>query len=126
MDYIHDQTMKVDNKWRQKSLEELERQDWGDPAAAPTNLVKRCIELSKVPVDRFTMSDLRLMIGQQFSVSPGSPQRQCAKAGTPAHSRCSSQFTTDVLLNSFAHCLVTIYQLRNRENTRSCKLTALV
>ena len=57
MDYIHDHTMEADNKWQQKSLEELEKQDWGDPATAPTNLVKRCIELSKVPVDRFTISD---------------------------------------------------------------------
>jgi hypothetical protein len=68
MGYIHDQIMKADNKWRQKSLEELENQDWGDPTTAPTNLVKRCIELSKVPIDRFTISDLRLMIGQQFGL----------------------------------------------------------
>lgn len=60
--------MKLEKDWRQKSLEALEKQDWGDPTTAPTNLVKRCIELSKVAVDTFTLSDLRLMIGQQFGL----------------------------------------------------------
>ena len=60
--------MKIENKWRQKSLEELENHYWGDPATAPTNLVKRCIELSKVSIDKFTIGDLRVMIGQQFGL----------------------------------------------------------
>ncbi|HEV7329398.1 MAG TPA: contact-dependent growth inhibition system immunity protein [Flavisolibacter sp.] len=60
--------MRLKSDWRHKSLETLEQQDWGDPATAPTNLVKRCIELSKVPVETFTLGDLRLMIGQQFGL----------------------------------------------------------
>lgn len=60
--------MRLKSDWRHKSLETLEQQDWGDPASAPTNLVKRCIELSKVPVETFTLGDLRLMIGQQFGL----------------------------------------------------------
>ena len=67
-DFIQNQTMKLDPSWRRKSLEALEQQDWGDPVTAPTNLIQRCIELSKVPVDIFTLSDLRLMIGQQFGL----------------------------------------------------------
>jgi hypothetical protein len=59
---------KLENNWRQKSLEALENNNWGDAANAPTNLVKRCIELSKVPVGNFTTSDLRLMIGQKFGL----------------------------------------------------------
>lgn len=60
--------MKLKKDWRRKSLEALEKQDWGDPVTAPTNLVKHCIELTKVPIDTFTLSDLRLMIGQQFGL----------------------------------------------------------
>ena len=59
---------KLANNWRQKSLEALENHNWGDSTDAPTNLVKRCIELSKVPLDNFTISDLRLMIGQKFAL----------------------------------------------------------
>lgn len=54
--------------WQQQSLEELEQQEWGDPSTAPTPLVKRCIELSKVSIDSFSVSDLRLMIGQKFGL----------------------------------------------------------
>lgn len=60
--------MKTKNVWRHQSLETLENHYWGDPATAPTNLVKRCIELSKVPVDNFTLGDLRVMIGQKFGL----------------------------------------------------------
>jgi|SRR6266545_1155297 len=49
-------------------------------------------ELKKFADER-ALTELRLA---KFSVSPGSPQRQCVRIGTPAHSRCSSQFTTDV------------------------------
>jgi len=61
--------MKFQNNWRQKSLEVLENHNWGNPTNSPTNLVKRCIELSKVPVGTFTASDLRIMIGQKFGLT---------------------------------------------------------
>ena len=60
--------MKIKNGWRQQSLETLENHYWGDPSTAPTNLVKRCIELSKVSVESFTLGDLRVMIGQKFGL----------------------------------------------------------
>ena len=60
--------MSPKNNWRQKSLETLENSNWGDPSTAPTGLVKRCMELSKIPVDNFTLSDLRIMIGQKFGL----------------------------------------------------------
>lgn len=56
------------NHLRQQSLETLENQSWGDTSDAPTNLVRRCIELSKIPIADFSSSDLRLMIGQQFGL----------------------------------------------------------
>lgn len=58
----------LENNWRQKSIENLEGQNFGNPSEAPTNMVKRCLELCKVPLDKFTIEDLRLMIGQGFSL----------------------------------------------------------
>jgi ribosome maturation protein Sdo1 len=59
---------KIASNWRQKSLEVLENHNWGESANAPTNLVKRCIEISKVSVDTLTSGDLRVMIGQKFGL----------------------------------------------------------
>lgn len=58
----------LENNWRQKSIENLEKHNFGSPSEAPTNMVKRCLELCKVPLDKFTVEDLRLMIGQGFSL----------------------------------------------------------
>jgi hypothetical protein len=58
----------LENNWQQKSIENLEKQNFGDPNEAPTNMVKRCLELCKVPLGQFTVEDLRLMIGQDFSL----------------------------------------------------------
>lgn len=58
----------LENNWRQKSIENLEKQNFGSLSEAPTNMVKRCLELCKVPLDKFTVEDLRLMIGQGFSL----------------------------------------------------------
>lgn len=57
----------LENNWRNKSIENLEKQNYGDPNAAPSNMIKRCLELSKMPVGEFVVEDLRLMIGQGFS-----------------------------------------------------------
>lgn len=59
---------KLITNWQKKSLEVLENHNWGDQSNAPTTLVKRCIELSKISVDKFTLSDLRIMIGQKFGL----------------------------------------------------------
>lgn len=60
--------MTMEKNWRYMTIENLEKQDFGNPNEAPTNMVKRCLELCKVPVDKFTVEDLRLMIGQEFSL----------------------------------------------------------
>jgi hypothetical protein len=57
-----------DESWRHKSLAELENEDWGDSSDAPTLLVTRCIDLSKVPINRYELYDLRVMIGQKFGL----------------------------------------------------------
>ena len=40
----------------------------GSEVGAPTGLMRRYIELTKVPVDQFSLCDLRVMIGQQFGL----------------------------------------------------------
>jgi len=60
--------MKLENNWQQKTLETLENKSWGNTLNAPTNPVKRCINLAKIPIVDFSLSDLRLMIGQQFAL----------------------------------------------------------
>ena len=59
--------MKLENNWRQKTLENLEKDFWGKPDY-DSHLVKRCHELRKLPLDNFTTKDLRIMIGQQISL----------------------------------------------------------
>ena len=58
----------MENNWRHQTIENLEKQNFGNPDEAPTNMVKRCLELCKIPLDQFTVEDLRLMIGQEFSL----------------------------------------------------------
>jgi hypothetical protein len=59
--------MKLENNWRQKTLENLEKDFWGKPDY-DSHLVTRCYELRKLPLDNFTTEDLRIMIGQEISL----------------------------------------------------------
>jgi hypothetical protein len=52
---------------RNKSLQELEGHDWGDPNW-DSHLVTECYRLHRVPLHDFTVEDLRIMIGQDFSL----------------------------------------------------------
>ena len=60
--------MTLENNWRQKTIESLEKKDFGNPNEVPTNMVKRCLELCKIPLEQFSVEDLRLMIGQNFTL----------------------------------------------------------
>jgi hypothetical protein len=51
-----------------KSLQQLERFDYGKPEREDTYLVKTCIKLARTPLDKFTIGDLHLMIGQRFGL----------------------------------------------------------
>lgn len=62
---VSDTTIK---SWRQQSLAQLGHFDLGDPDKAPTNLVRRCTILVKVPVGKLTAGDLRILIGQQIGL----------------------------------------------------------
>ena len=54
--------------WKFKSLNEIEHTNYGNPDEAPTFLVKRCLQLAKIPVGDFSVEDLRIMIGQEFGL----------------------------------------------------------
>jgi hypothetical protein len=56
------------NNWQQQTIEYLEQKDFGNPDEASTPLIKRCIQLSKLPLNAFTAAHLRLMIGQGFAL----------------------------------------------------------
>jgi hypothetical protein len=52
---------------RNKSLQEIERHDWGEPTYQ-SYLVTTCHQLRRKPLAQFTVEDLRIMIGQQISL----------------------------------------------------------
>jgi hypothetical protein len=52
---------------RNKSLQELEGQDWGEPNF-DSHLVLTCNELRKKAIGRFEIEDLRIMIGQEIGL----------------------------------------------------------
>jgi hypothetical protein len=53
---------------RRKSLQELEKQKWGNDDF-PSLLVRTCSALRRKPLQDFTVEDLRIMIGQNFSLN---------------------------------------------------------
>lgn len=58
--------MKLEPKWRQKSLDSLEKINTpGDGLAGGSYLVQTHQRLRKKPLEEFTTEDLRLMIGQE-------------------------------------------------------------
>ena len=59
--------MKLENNWKQKTLENLEKEKW-NTFDSDSRLIKRIKELRKVPLDNFSVEDLRLMIGQRESL----------------------------------------------------------
>ncbi|WP_165250133.1 contact-dependent growth inhibition system immunity protein [Paludisphaera soli] len=52
---------------RSKTLQEIERRDWGEPTY-DSYLVTTCHRLRRKPLDKFTAEDLRIMIGQKISL----------------------------------------------------------
>jgi hypothetical protein len=59
----------MENNWKYKSLANLQKM--GDFASKPgptTHLVRRCDELLSVPLNEYTIDDLRIMIGQQIGL----------------------------------------------------------
>jgi len=57
----------LENNWKSKSLENLEKIKLEKTDS--TNLVNRTIALWKLPLNEFTVEDLRIMIGQQMGLT---------------------------------------------------------
>ena len=58
----------LENNWRQRTIESLEKKNFGNSNEAATNMLKRCLELCKIPLEQFSVEDLRLMIEQNCSL----------------------------------------------------------
>lgn len=51
-----------------RTLQDLEGEDWGDGDFFPSHLVMTCHRLRRKALRDFTIEDLRIMIGQRFSL----------------------------------------------------------
>lgn len=58
---------KYEKNWQEKSLENLEKDFWGE-SNYDKNLVKICHQLRKKPLKNFEIEDLRIMIGQNIGL----------------------------------------------------------
>jgi hypothetical protein len=59
----------LENNWKYKSLENLEKKNWDYLKEEESSLLKTCFQLSKKPVGEFEIEDLRIMIGQSFGLN---------------------------------------------------------
>lgn len=59
--------MKLENNWQFKTLENLEKEVWPQIQFS-SNLITRTSEFRKVPLNEFSIQDLRIMIGQSVSL----------------------------------------------------------
>jgi hypothetical protein len=60
--------MKLDHNWRQKSIENLEKKNWGEIPSDESSIVIRAMKLRKTPLEVFSIDDIRFMIGQQIGL----------------------------------------------------------
>jgi hypothetical protein len=51
-----------------KSLEDLEQSDWGEPAEDDTGLVKDCLRLRRVPLRDLALADLQQLVEQNIGL----------------------------------------------------------
>ena len=81
----------------QKSLQELEGQDWGDGNDFPSYVVKTTNALRRKPLADFTAEDMRLMIGQEIGLDYLIPLVLEKLAANPL--TAGDYYEGDVLLN---------------------------
>jgi len=59
----------MEKNWKYKSLVNLQKMmDFVPNANPPTRLVRRCEELLQIPLNEYSVEDLRIMIGQEFGL----------------------------------------------------------
>lgn len=62
-------TMKtLENNWRQKSIENLEKDFWGQPPKDSTPLVDKVHRLRTIQIEKLEPKDIRLLIGQNVGL----------------------------------------------------------
>jgi hypothetical protein len=62
-------TMKtLENNWRQKSIENLEKDFWGQPPKDSTPLVGKVHRLRTIQIEKLEPKDIRLLIGQKVGL----------------------------------------------------------
>jgi len=59
---------KFDKNWLSKSLEELEKDNWGEVPKDESYLITTCHTLRKKPLSKFEIEDFRILIGQDLSL----------------------------------------------------------
>ena len=60
--------LKFENNWLTKSLENLEKDNWGTIPKNESYLVTTCHKLRKKPLNEFEVEDLRILIGQDLGL----------------------------------------------------------
>ena len=56
--------MKLENNWKFKSIESLEKKNYGPVPADESSIVQRLWRLRKIPINAFQVDDIRFMILQ--------------------------------------------------------------
>ena len=65
-----------------RTLDELDPPAWGSPDY-DSHLVRRTHELRRMPIEDFTVEDLRIMVGQQIALPHLVPQAVAVLEGNP-------------------------------------------
>lgn len=60
--------MKFENNWRQKSIENLEKDNWGPVPEDESSIVIRLMKLRKTPLEQFVLDDIRFMLIQEIGL----------------------------------------------------------
>lgn len=62
--------MKIEKKWKDKSIEQLEKSVWPNLDSSDNSyLIRTCHLLRKKPLKEFTVEDLRILIGQNIGLT---------------------------------------------------------
>ena len=60
--------MKFEHNWRYKSIENLEKDNWGDVPTDESSIVTRAMRLRKIPLNEFSIDDVRFLLIQEIGL----------------------------------------------------------
>ncbi len=60
--------MNLENNWQQKSIENLERDFWGEPPESSSSLIEKIYQLRTIPIEKLDSKDIRILIGQNVGL----------------------------------------------------------